>query len=337
MAAWGGLSSLFEQPMPKNPTLIESLSSWNQIMPKKPDDATCFTEIFGELHFKEKPSSSSPLAPPPPPPASSPTLKSAAPSSPSFDLSDLAEKESGNGSKASLTSLLGPDKSEHVPDARSKAAKSGFPAKNSDKLHLCTERLGSESSDGVGVDDLVKEVGESDGDQGMMMKIKIQAESYTLFDGDNGYARSCSDVRTKTGGFPPPISSIGRSGKPWIYFKSCREDGRFVLREIRIPTQEFLHASREDGRLKLQLVHPDEDISKGDEDNEETEEEEKGISACNNNKIDSHKNLVGMFSEWVETDLGDDRFIIDESLVINEDVSVLVWLDGAPRLSRVLS
>ncbi|KAJ9554798.1 hypothetical protein OSB04_009412 [Centaurea solstitialis] len=54
--------------------------------------------------------------------------------------------------------------------------------------------------------------------------------------------------------FPPPISSLGRNGKPWVWLKSYRENGRFILKEVRIQKQESLHASREDGRLKLKFI-----------------------------------------------------------------------------------
>ncbi|XP_074558053.1 protein FANTASTIC FOUR 3-like [Curcuma longa] len=187
MAAWGGLGALFENPKPKNPTLIESLSPWNQIMPKKPpEEAAGFTEIFGELHFQEK-------------------------------------------------------------------------------LQLCTERLGSESSDNV--DRLTtKELEESSGsglNSREKPKTEVTAHEY----------RTCSAARARTGVFPPPpISSARRSGKSWIYFKSCREDGRLVLRKVTAPTQELLHASRGEGRLKLHLVLPDEATPKGGEEHEEQEE-----------------------------------------------------------------
>jgi len=55
--------------------------------------------------------------------------------------------------------------------------------------------------------------------------------------------------------YPPPISCIGRSGKPWVRFKSYRENGRFILKQI--PTQDFLHAHREDGRLTLHFIQHD--------------------------------------------------------------------------------
>lgn len=56
---------------------------------------------------------------------------------------------------------------------------------------------------------------------------------------------------------PPPISSIGRR----VCFKSYRFDGRLVLKEEKIPTQEILHAFREDGRLKLQFIRFDDDVA----------------------------------------------------------------------------
>ncbi|KAL0390652.1 UNVERIFIED_CONTAM: hypothetical protein Scaly_0422300 [Sesamum calycinum] len=53
----------------------------------------------------------------------------------------------------------------------------------------------------------------------------------------------------------------GQCRKPWVCLKSFREDGRFILKEIRIPTQELLHACRENGRLKLQFIQPDDEAS----------------------------------------------------------------------------
>uniref|UniRef100_A0A804I7T2 FAF domain-containing protein n=1 Tax=Musa acuminata subsp. malaccensis TaxID=214687 RepID=A0A804I7T2_MUSAM len=239
MAACGGLTSLFEKPVPEKPTLIESLSSWNQIMSKKPVDNARFTEILGELRFQEKPA---------PPPASS-----------------------------SFHALLGLPNNQYVCSAFARCH-DGFPPKNSDKLQLCTERLGSESSDDV--DDLIEEdVDDWSSDQ---WKEKMDAERRALANG--GMSGNCSDVRTRTGGFPPPVSSIGKSGRPWIYYQSYRKDGRFVLTEIRIPTQEFLRASRQDGRLTLQLVQPDGDIAEGDEgagENEEEEDEKTKLSQGN--------------------------------------------------------
>ncbi|XP_010912304.1 uncharacterized protein [Elaeis guineensis] len=224
MAALGSLSSLFEKPLPENPTLFDSLSSWNQIKPKKPVENSSFTEIFGELHFREKP------APPTNPP------------------SDEEKKSGRNGYSCE-------PKSNGV-----------FSAKNSETLQLCTEGLGSESSDDV--DDLMKEGGDD--------RTALEKDKETERRMHGRYSRGLSEVRSRSGGgFPPPISSIGKSGKPWISFRSYREDGRFVLREIRIPTHEFLQASREDGRLKLHMLHPEEPISEGEEEQQQEEEEEE--------------------------------------------------------------
>ncbi|XP_017698211.1 protein FANTASTIC FOUR 1-like [Phoenix dactylifera] len=222
MATLGSLSSLFENPMPENPTLFDPLSSWNQTKPKKPGENSSFTEIFGELHFQEKPAPTS------------------------------EEKNGRNGSTC---------------DPKSNG---GFLVKNTESLQLCTEGLGSESSGDV--DDLMKEGGDDWSDLGK----EKDTERQSPHDGvDGGYSRSLSQVRSRGGGgFPPPISSIGKSGKPWISFKSYREDGRFVLREIRTPTHDFLQASREDGRLKLHIVHPEEAISEGEEGEREEEAEE---------------------------------------------------------------
>ncbi|KAJ1270892.1 hypothetical protein BS78_06G085500 [Paspalum vaginatum] len=63
--------------------------------------------------------------------------------------------------------------------------------------------------------------------------------------------------RTRSGrAFPPPISVIGKGGRPWISLRAHREDGRLVLREMRLPSQELLEPCKEDGRFKL-IIHPE--------------------------------------------------------------------------------
>ncbi|KAI3743278.1 hypothetical protein L1987_60984 [Smallanthus sonchifolius] len=52
---------------------------------------------------------------------------------------------------------------------------------------------------------------------------------------------------------PPPISSIGRR----VCFKSYRYNGRLVIKEEKILTQQILHAYREDGRLRLRFIRFD--------------------------------------------------------------------------------
>ncbi|XP_071742455.1 uncharacterized protein [Rutidosis leptorrhynchoides] len=71
---------------------------------------------------------------------------------------------------------------------------------------------------------------------------------------------------------PPPISTIGRR----VCFKSYRYNGRLVLKEEKIPTQEILHAFREDGRLKLQFVRFNDEVDRGrkNDNGDNTEENE---------------------------------------------------------------
>ncbi|KAG6466545.1 hypothetical protein ZIOFF_075633 [Zingiber officinale] len=59
--------------------------------------------------------------------------------------------------------------------------------------------------------------------------------------------------------FPPPLSTIGRGVKPWVCLKSFKKDGRFVLKKIRVPTQQCLQATRENGRLMLHLAQEEDD------------------------------------------------------------------------------
>lgn len=141
---------------------------------------------------------------------------------------------------------------------------------NFDSLQLCTEGLGFESSDDV--EEFRNErnqecqVEQEEKVGGLMTK-----QHHLACNKNHGgeFRRS----RTSGGGaFPPPISCIGKSGKPWVFFKSYRQDGRFVLKEMRIPTQEFLHAFREDGRLKLNFVQPNDEILEEEEEEEEDEE-----------------------------------------------------------------
>ncbi|XP_057465790.1 protein FAF-like, chloroplastic [Actinidia eriantha] len=135
-------------------------------------------------------------------------------------------------------------------------ASDSFSSMNSESLQLCTEGLGFESSDEV--EDLKTELASD----WQCQEERRSVRKKTL-------VRSTRSTRT----FPPPISSIGKSGKPWVCFKSYRDNDRFVLEEIRMPTQEFLHASREDGRLTLRFCQSDDEIL---EDEDEEDEENEG-------------------------------------------------------------
>ncbi|XP_047316832.1 protein FAF-like, chloroplastic [Impatiens glandulifera] len=245
MATCGSLQHIFEEKkkpiIPETPIFLDSLSSssWNQnnINNSSPIDNHSFTEIFGELHFKEDSSSSSP---------------------------------------SSLFACLQTDKAKEMFGSQSDY-NNNFPPKqfimsSSESLQLCTEGLGFESSDDV-------EEMKSDIDLWTNQEEKGKETHSSSSSTQQGkvcmreYRRRSRLVGTGEG-FPPPITSIGKSGKPGVCFRSFRSDGRFVLKEIRIPTQEFLHARREDGRLRLQIIQSEDD-HEGDMEEEEDHHEEE--------------------------------------------------------------
>ncbi|KAE8647362.1 hypothetical protein Csa_003279 [Cucumis sativus] len=141
----------------------------------------------------------------------------------------------------------------------------------SESLQLCTEGLGSESSDDVEENFQVEMIKEE--------KMVSASVKHVASGTSSGELRRS---RTSRQDFPPPLSFIGKSAKTGVRFTSYRQDGRFVLKEIRIPIQEFLQARREDGRLKLQIVQPSDYIV--EEDDEEFEEHD--ADEAENEKIE---------------------------------------------------
>ncbi|KAF7063133.1 hypothetical protein CFC21_069664 [Triticum aestivum] len=134
----------------------------------------------------------------------------------------------------------------HSGRASSKAAASRHPG-------LCTEGLGSESSESSGDLDLAGIVADDDD----IEDCKTQQQGHS--DDDQEETPAPAKARGGKRVFPPPISVIGAAGKPWQYLRAQRGGGRLVLREVRIPSRELLHACREDGRLKLHFAHPEQD------------------------------------------------------------------------------
>ncbi|GMH07335.1 hypothetical protein Nepgr_009175 [Nepenthes gracilis] len=229
MAACGSFKQIFENPLPENnPSLIDSLSSRNQFKPVKSINHS-FNEIFGELHFKETPSSSSSSLP----------------------LTDSnQEPEIGSRHESQPASMFsGKPGSGYVGRHRSS---DNFSSLKTESLKLCTEGLGFESLDDV---EDSKEVSDCSSDWENMKMERVCVRDNWETAGDylcpDQYktARSCG--RTS----PPPISCIGRGGMSWG-LESYRKDGRFVLQEVSIPTHEFLHSCREDGRLRLCFAQP---------------------------------------------------------------------------------
>ncbi|KAE8705796.1 hypothetical protein F3Y22_tig00110418pilonHSYRG00308 [Hibiscus syriacus] len=102
---------------------------------------------------------------------------------------------------------------------------------NSEGLQVCTEGLGSESCDNAWDNDTTND-----------MKQEWQ---------------SCKEKIDEASGIVN-----GKRGNMHGELKAVKQDGRFVLKQVRTPTQELLHACREDGRLKLQFMQTDDESMK---------------------------------------------------------------------------
>ncbi|XP_002523822.2 protein FAF-like, chloroplastic [Ricinus communis] len=290
MAACGSLQHIFEKPLPETPTLLESLSSWNPIKTIKPIEQSSFTEIFGELHFKEnsESSSSSPSFP-------IPSFYSSSPSSsfigliPEAETSNLNRNDSFDSGchtkkSTSLDSLLSTPKNYQYAGCHRNG--DSFSPRNYESLQLCTEGLGFESFDDV--EDLKNDMNENRQHQ----EEKAGITRHSVLESQAGEIRRS---RLRIGAFPPPISCIGKSGKPWVSFKSYRHDGRFVLKQVRIPSQEFLHAHREDGRLKLHFVQPNDGIheeEEGEEENFTEDDEQEENEEIGNKEVQEQHNAL---------------------------------------------
>ncbi|KAK3139354.1 hypothetical protein QOZ80_5AG0381990 [Eleusine coracana subsp. coracana] len=232
----GGLRGLFETPMPENPTLLEALSTWthhhrrrvvahpssNNTLPVV--DTAAFTEIFGELHFREKPEQHRAVLLPP------------AQQAPASWAEESKEDES------SLDALLRPRPAAASSSVKRSASFCVKRRSSASALLMCTEGLGSEST--VDADNMLK-------DDAVVGEERAAAD-------EDGAAEETKEEEEERAAppssFPPPIRSIGRGGKPGVCFRSFRVDGRFVLVEMVIPGKELLHACRDGGRLRLQFA-----------------------------------------------------------------------------------
>ncbi|KAL5214572.1 hypothetical protein ABZP36_003724 [Zizania latifolia] len=126
-------------------------------------------------------------------------------------------------------------------------------------LDLLTEALGAESfdPDDVAVDGAAAAAVDALAPPCMRPPHVLLGSEGVADDDDNQHAVMLLR-RTRSGrAFPPPISVIGKGGRPWLSLRAHREAGRLVLREMRLPSQELmLQPCKEDGRFKL-LIHPE--------------------------------------------------------------------------------
>ncbi|PWA99599.1 protein FAF-like, chloroplastic [Artemisia annua] len=116
---------------------------------------------------------------------------------------------------------------------------------SSETLSICTEGLGFES-----FDDVEEVMNEGYVKEECTERAGFDRKTFARY--KDLHLSGCGKRSRITGAkLPPPI------GKPWVCLKSFRENGRFILKEVKIPTQELLYACREDGRLKLRFIQRD--------------------------------------------------------------------------------
>ncbi|KAL8148132.1 hypothetical protein AgCh_005469 [Apium graveolens] len=242
MAACGSLQHIFDTPSPESPSNL--LQSFTPRKHLQPLEVSSFTDFFGELHFQENTEHVSP------------SLPHSTTSSP-FSIDSNSHSEEKN-------------EENYTPTQRKHNKNSGsFSSMNSERLSICTEGLGFESCDNT--EDFVNNSG---------WKYSKPRSSITRHFSNEYLSGKRSRITGEE--FPPPISCIGRTGKPWVCFKSYRKNGRFILKEVKNPIQEFLHACRQDGRLKLQYIQSDDDIiEEDDEKADEGDSEDKNAQIYN--------------------------------------------------------
>ncbi|XP_072982830.1 uncharacterized protein [Typha latifolia] len=137
----------------------------------------------------------------------------------------------------------------------------------------CTESIGSESCDGEAVEEAEMEE-----------KVAAAAEEEKREWGQPRRRREAAKADAKR--FPPPLPWL--VGRRSLFFRVVKEDGRVRLTEVRMERPEIFHASRHDGRLRLELigrngsanleaekVAKDDEMEEGKEETEMEMEEEK--------------------------------------------------------------
>lgn len=117
-------------------------------------------------------------------------------------------------------------------------------------LMSCTESLGFESSDERRI-----------GDQ-MIEDFRPMIRRSRSKRNDNAV------VKREVKKFPPPLSSLNNDGKPTFFLRPVRIDGRLELTVVRIQRPEILHASRQNGRLRLDFIVNEEIHNIEDEEND---------------------------------------------------------------------
>lgn len=136
-------------------------------------------------------------------------------------------------------------------------------------MDVCTESLGSET----GSNDYYCEWSEypdsddedAEDDEEDSIHIEDEGEYFCEYYSLSGKKRKelasvnyhCSvGKKSPARAFPPPLPSISRRDGPCLHMKPERKDGRLVVQAVPVPSQNYLHCQREEGRLLLTFIEP---------------------------------------------------------------------------------
>ncbi|XP_042407097.1 protein FAF-like, chloroplastic [Zingiber officinale] len=131
-------------------------------------------------------------------------------------------------------------------------------------LKICTESLGSETgsddffSFGDG-SDLDLEFGEDENEE-EVEDVSVAVAAEEAAERPRGKELTsvnyhCSiSMRSPVRSFPPPLPSISQRDGRCIHMRPHRRDGRLVVEAVSVPSQNYLHAQRVDGRLLLSFI-----------------------------------------------------------------------------------
>ncbi|XP_039146242.1 protein FAF-like, chloroplastic [Dioscorea cayenensis subsp. rotundata] len=243
-------------------------------------------------------------------------------------------------------------------------------------LQVCTESLGSETgSDVFSDDDFSPSPFASDLDEiEPLQNFEDEDEEEEVYDEVEKEEEEkkreekelvsvnyhcCISRRSPVRSFPPPLPSISRRDGPCLSMRPHRRDGRLVVEAVPVPSQNYLHAERHDGRLLLSFIHTsspqpslpipsqikkqesppqqqDEDEGEDEEDGEEEQESEEEVEVVDRGTVVEVK--VSMQPQQQSGSMKVHR----SSLVINKfvggtPISVEDEQDEPPKLRRVPS
>ncbi|CAL9066930.1 unnamed protein product [Musa banksii] len=170
-------------------------------------------------------------------------------------------------------------------------------------LEICTESLGSET----GSDDFSSFLDELDRDYSLDIGAEKEEANHDMHDKlivmEEGGVRfrkketeevqvplrkgkeltsvnyHCSVSRqSHLRSFPPPLPSISRrDGVPCLHMRPHRREGRLLVEAVPVPSQNYFHAQRGDGRLLLSFIDATFDDPEASSDSIQINEESNGI------------------------------------------------------------